>query len=341
MNTIENTNEKVIETTSENVENTQETKSASIIENPENPLNNVSMKQIEGLLKQVADMVRVLESQWDASRREFKLTDSQMRQVYKWNEDHMSAMPEELSDEEKDSWDRLNGIDSITEEKVIEIFGEDSNIIGIEHNITITRIKDALSDYIGWMSAIKEYRQIHNSYIELIELEEEKNILALENIARNETDPEKKQKLFESIEMYYNRKYLDFLSEPLNPDDIDRIINAMQDENKITYWINRCRDKLRQMKISSKFILEISQFEKRFLEEKYHKCSNILLAYFMQTTVYSKDNTKSACIVVALDSIIRNTAKEEKRERVLNNIQNLLDQFIDKIPDPTNKQITE
>jgi hypothetical protein len=198
------------------------------------------------------------------------------------------------------------------------------------------------------MAAMKEYRQIHDAYLELVELEEEKNIEKLKLIAEKEEDPDKKATMEESIKMYYNRKYLEFLSEPIDEKDRDRIIEAYGSNQKITYWLNRTRDKLRQLKISDKFILEISQFEKRYLEEKYHKCSNILLVYFMQTIVYSDMHDKNSvgrnkaiCMVIALDGIIRKTWKEETRERVLNNIRAMLDQVIDFIPENESDSIEE
>ena len=309
---------------------------------PENPLTDISIKELSNLLKNVKDIVSIMEEHWNQSKTEFKLTDTHMKQLYQYNEEHRTEMPEGISEEEEDKWDRFNGLDNIPEEKVIEIFGEDHPIIGIEHTITIDRIKDCVNDFFSWLASMKEYRQVHDAYLQLVEMEEQKNIEVLEKVAAEETDPEKKAKMQESINMYYNRKYLKFLSEPMDEKDIDRLVKAFSDPKKIEYWLNRTRDKLGQIKVSSKIILEISQFEKRFLPEKYHKCSNMLLLYFMKTVVYSNmsdkkdsDRNKSVSMVLALDGIIRKTWSEEVINKVMENIMVMEDQLIDLIPEPT------
>ena len=311
------------------------------IEDEENPVNETSIKQIGQLLKQVEEMVRIMEGHWNASKREFKLTDTHMKQLYQYNDEHRTEMPEGLSEEEQQQWDRFNGLDNITEEKVLEIFGEGHPIIGIEHTQSIDRIKDCVQDFFSWMSSLKEYRQIHDAYLQLIEIEEQKNIEILQVAADKEEDPEKKVKMEEAIKLYYYRKHLEFLADEMDELDRARIVEAFSDEKKIEYWLNRTRDKLKQIKISDKFILEISQFEKRYLEEKYHKCSNILLLYFMHTIVYSNmhDNNdpgrnKAVCMIMALDGIIRKTWSAELSEKILNNIRLMEDQFINLLPEP-------
>lgn len=328
---------KTLEEVKEDLENNEPPKA---IEDEENPVNEVSVKQIGQLLKQVGEMVQIMENQWNMSKNEFKLTDNHMKQLYQYNEEHRTEMPEGLSEEEQENWDRFNGLNEIPEDKVLEIFGEGHPIIGVANTQTIDRIKDCVNDFFSWMAALKEYRQIHDAYLELIELEEQKNIEQLKAIADKETDPERKAKLDESISLYYNRKYLEFMSEPMDEKDRDRLVAAFSDEKKIQYWLQRTRDKLKQIKVAEKFILEISQFEKRYLPEKYHKCSNMLLLYFMQTIVYSDMHDKEGagrnkvvCMVFALDGIVRKTWKGEVAEKVMNNIMAMLDQVIDLLPD--------
>ena len=151
-------------------------------------------------------------------------------------------------------------------------------------------------------------------------------------------DPEKKEMMQKSIDLYINRKTLGFLRDPIDEKTMERILSNYKNEHKVSYWIQRTRDKLKQMKISQKFILEISHFETRFLEEKYHKCDNMLLMYFMSMIVYmdinNKDNpdrNKVACMVFALDRVIRNKMSEEQKKIVIDNIIALEDQFLAKL----------
>ena len=311
------------------------------IADPENPLNEQSSENLGNLLKNMESMVKIMESQWTASAQELDLHDSHMKQLAAINEKYKEDPPEHLTKEQLDEWDYLNGIDKITDEEIDEIFPEGHKVRGVDHSQTVDRIKGACQDFYAWITMMKEYRNVHDAYIQLIELEEEKQIEELKTLAETEEDPEKKAGMMESVDMYYNRKYLKWLADPMDDLAKKRIINALSDEKKAQYMINRCRDRLKQLKISSKFILELSQFEKRFLEEKYHKCSNVLLTYFMNTAIYmdpynKKDDgrTKTVCMVMALDAFIRNTWTEERKKMLLDNIIALEDQFIDSVPEP-------
>lgn len=318
------------------------------IEDAENPLAGNSMKNMAQLIKQVGEMVKIMEAQWGSSKEEFKLTDNHMKLLYQYNEEHMTAMPDYLTDEEKDKWDHFNGLNDIPEEKVLEIFGEDHPIIGVMHTQTLDRIKDVTNEFFSWMTTLKEYSQINDAYLNLIETEEEANMSHLRAVMEKETDPEKKATLQASLDLYYNRKYLDFLAEPMDERTVKKLVEAFSDKNKITYWLNRSQDKLKQLKISTKIILEISQFEKRFLPEKYHKASNMLLLHFMQTVIYCNcgdknddGRTKAVCMVLTLDRVVRKTASKDVYDRVIENIMKFEENFLDKISDPVKPETDE
>lgn len=314
------------------------------IEDEENPLNETSQQQLGLLIKEAKTMVDMMESNWRASEQEFGLKDSHMRQLYQFNLEHRKEKPENISEEENNSWDSLNGLDALTEEDVVRIFGEDHPIIGIEHTVTMDRIKDISGDFFNWLNAIKEYNEIQAAYMELIESEEEKEIEKLKIIMENETDPDKKANMKSSIDLYYSNKYLDFLAEEMSERDHKMIIDAYGDSKKLEYWLNRAREKMKQLRVNEKFILEISQFEKRFLPEKYHVASNMLLLYFIKTITYANasnpkdlERTRSMAMVICLDSVVRNILSDEKKQRVLDNIMKYLDMFIDEINERYNQ----
>lgn len=320
-------------------ENCDEPKSQPAID-PDNPNSDESKKNMRMIIKQAREMVSILENQWLSSRDEFKLTDSQMKSLYKYNEEHRTEMPNNLNEEEQQNWDHFNGLNDITEEAVIDIFGEDHPIIGITHQITQGRIKDVVSDFFSYTLALREYNNVNDAYLAFVEEQEENEMNKLKIIAENEQDPKKKAILQNSLDTYYNRKYLGFLAEPMEENQLNAIASAFTDHKKIEYWLSRTQDKLDQLKISTKFILEISQFEKRFLPEKYHRLNNILLLYFMDLVVFSnmgdkKDHgrNRALCMVFALDKVVRDKLPENQRSMVLNHITQMLDQFIDKIPE--------
>lgn len=305
---------------------------------PENPLSEMSVKQIEGLLRQASEMVQAMEAIWKGTQRDFKLKDSHMKSLYQYNETHKKEIPSGLSDEEKDQWDHFNGFDNITDDEITEIFGEDHPIIGVATSQTIDRIKTAMSDYITWMASLKEYKQINDAYMTLVEIEEEKKIKELEEIMEKTEDPEAKAEMKKSLDDYYNRKYIDFIAEPLSEKEIETLIKNFKDEKKLEYYTNRTIDKLKSLKVTTKFILEISQFEKRFLPEDYHKNSNILLLWFMQKIIFSNpagnkdDRNIIICFIICMDRLVRKVIKDPmEEERIMSNIRKFEDQFIGRL----------
>ncbi len=309
-------------------------------------LEKIDLEMMKNMLAQSADMVRTVEYNWNLSKNRWGLKEDQMKLLYQYNEQHRTPMPENLTDEEKENWDRFNGLNDIPTDEIIKIFGSDHPIMKIETlpdaSIEDKRIQDrvkfVVSDFFIWISSLKEYEQIYNAYLKLIEFKELLNIGKLIEVIDKEKDPEKINKMKDSIHLYFYRKYIDFLGEHIKKSEIKRLSNAWNDQETIEYWIQRTRDKLKEMNISSKFILEISQFEKRYLDEKYHKQNNILLMYFMDLVVFhdmndpkSNERIKATCLIFALDGIIRNTWDSEIKERIMNNILAFEDQFLDRI----------
>ena len=345
---INETTEEVATEPAEVVDTASETTEEAVagdpkaIKNPDNPLEGASIEKIEQLLKNVQSIVQVMEERWRASERELDLKNHHIQELHKWNEEHKTPKSEETPEEE---WDALNGLDSLTDEEIHRIFGDEHRIYGVDHSQTLDRIKGAMDDFMHWILAMREYNQIHDAYIQLLEMEEDKNIKILQAKADAEEDPERKKIFQDSIDLYYDNKLLGFLKNPLDEKFITRTVNALSDVKKVDYWIQRTREKLKQLKISSKFILEISQFEKRILEEKYWGNSNVFLLYFMQLCIYSNigdkndsDRLKVICIISAMDGIMRGTLQKDRREQVLNNIRAFEDQFLGLCPEPAKKE---
>jgi hypothetical protein len=311
--------------------------------NTENPINEVSEKQLSELMKTMSNLINVLESQWNASKKEFDLTDSIMKTLITFNSNHLPPIPPDLEKENLNKWienNKLTGLNELTDDDIKSIFGEDHKIYGITNELTLQRIKDICEDYTNYISAIHEYRKVHDSFMELLEYQEKLKFEELQEIVNKEEDPEKKIKLQKTLDEYYTTKYLDFLENPLEEIQISRLVKTFTNAQKIKYLIERGRSKLKSMKISSKFILEISQFEKRFLDEKYHHQNNIFLLFFLELLVYSSDvydkkdlgRTKVMCIVIALDRIVRKSWPEDVRDRILNNMIKFEEQFINRLP---------
>jgi hypothetical protein len=328
----ENVSEEVKE------ETVEEQKDA--IEDSENPLNKESLKNLTSMMRQAAEAVKMMRSVWESDMNEYDVSEDHIKELYQFNVQHRTLKEDFVATEEGEEYDEFNGLNEIQMEEVVRIFGEGHKIIGVDISQTIDRIKTVSGDFFAWVTMMRDYQQINDAYMMLLDLEEEKRIMELQKIANEESDQEQKEKMQNSLNIYYRNKYLDFLTDEISERNFKSIIDAFSNERKVEYWIKRTRDKLKQLKLSDKFILEISQFEKRFLEEKYHKASNILLLYFMNkiiyTDLYDKSNiVKAECVsmVLMLDKLVRNKVNEQDKERMLNNIKTLLDKFIDHLPE--------
>lgn len=313
------------------------------------PFSETAQRKVAMMVKQSMEAVKITEQIWEQRRKEYKLKDDQMKALYQINEQNKVPIPEKISDEERIKWDHFNGIDKITSDEINEIFGLDHPIsIAPSINDSIYLIKETMKDFFGYLSALREYKNINNAYLQYIDMGEMKQIHELETIMENETDPEKKELMKKSIDEYYNNKYLNFLADPLDQKEINAIVEAYGDDKKIEYWLNRAKDKLRQVKIDPKFILEISKFEKRFLPEEYHHLSNITLVYFLRKITYTDmsnasnlERTRVVAMVIALDQLIGNRMHDDYRSKVLNNVKALLDQFSDIIRETYGDKIKE
>lgn len=327
---FEETREATIDDTTEilSVDKNQETEKTPGI-NPDDPLDDISMENLRELIKEVGNSVKLMKEIWMATQREFHLTKDHMQQLQKYNSDHLTQLKEDATKEEEEAWDRFNGIDSITEEDVEKIFGKEHDIIGVDHEITVSRIKDAMNDLYAYTYATYEFNNVYNGYMQLQETEEEKKVQELREIADQQTDPDLQQKMYAELDKYYYRKRLKFLADPDIIDNVvkNRIANALKDENKIDYWMNRSRDKLKRMGISPTSIMQVWNFEKRFLDEKYHRIDNILETYFLSICTYCKPDEPNdrfrnmvVCMVFAIDQIVRKIMPEDIKQEVMHNI---------------------
>lgn len=299
--------------------------------------STLTFADVSAILDNMKVMMGTLEDMWHAQKSMHNITDDHIKRLTEFNYEHRTK-EEDFVPEEGKVYDHYNGIDHLTESDVIDIFGKDSSIISEKHSDTISSIKNLLETFFSWLSSLKEYHIIYNGYMDMIEESENKNMSMLKEKAEACEDEEKKAKMLDIYNEYYSMKYLDFLQNKISEKNRMYILKAFTDERKIQYWLNRGKEKLEKIKFSSKFILEISQFETRFLPEKYHKQNNILLLYFLHSIIYSdlkdsksKDKAKIVAFVIAMDRLIRNRWNDEIRERIINNVIAFEDQFVDEV----------
>lgn len=307
---------------------------------------SLSMSQIEGMVSSSRDRVKMMEQNWTLTQKEFKLNDEIMKNIYDYNQRHVEAPPDDITEEERSNWDFLNGLNDMPDDAIFEIFGKEHPIYGVTMDVTRDRIKTSMQDFLDFLCAMREFKQIDAAYGVLIEDQEDKEINELKLIMEAETDPDKKANMKSIIDGYYYTKNIGFIAEPLPEEEINSTIKAFYDSKKIEYYIARAQEKLDQIKVSKGIILELGQFEKRFLEEKYHKLSCLLLLRFLRYVIFnniksdvpSQEKTNIVAFVMAIDGVARNAVPEARKQIILNNILAFEDQFVDRIEERnTNK----
>ena len=305
-------------------------------ENEEEKSYPRSEKELMQLLKQAREVVVLLESHLAQSRKELQLTVEHIRKFYDFNLKHRTAVPDNVDESE---YDHFNGLQQLTNDDIVAVLGEEHLLCTSERSLedNIEDILLTVNQYYSWMASVNELNDLHDSYIDLMDTIEDEKIKKLQLSAEEEEDPEIREVKLKHIESYYNNKYLDFLAEPIAEKDMDVVLSLFQekDEFRVDYLIKKCERKLNQLNIPTKFILEISQFEKRFLDEIYHINSNMFLLYFAtllrNADVYDKSDINRIhviCIVFTIDRFIRNIWDSETRERILNNIILFENQFM-------------
>jgi hypothetical protein len=313
------------------------------VETPE-PVENQSMpsmQELQSLMHTVKEMLSYQESIWQQTQSEFNVNSNQMRIIIDYNEANR-IVPEGIDLDDPSTYpedfDFVNGINNISEEKLIEIFGEDAEIFGVDQAQTVDRVKWAAQAFYNYMRALFDFNNLSKQYSQIIEDREKLSIEQLKAAIEQETDAEKKASMEKQLYDHFYFKYLDFLKEAVDEKNMGHIVNTFNDARKIQYIIERTRNELSRLKISEKFILEIAQFEKLYLEEKYHTQSNLLLMYFMNLIVFNDVDNKSEttkrkvlAMIVGLDKFIRKDLSDDVANILLQNIMTLEDQFLGKI----------
>lgn len=304
-------------------------------------LTDDQIKKLDNLLSTLKGGINIMAQDWMATAKEYNIGEKEMIALGKYNVEHATAKPDNLTEEEEKDWDYMNGINNLTEDEVKEIFPDPNHpIYGITFDITKDRIHDICREYFEYTSMKKEYAMVHDQYSRLLEENEEAHITMQRVLAEAEPNPEVKAAKIAAIENYYSIKYLKWMRDPIDPQQKNAIIKALSDANKIMYYNNRCKAKLEQMEISPMIILEINKFENNHLPDKYWPNQGVLVLYFMTLVAFaniskplSDDSNKIRCMVLALDRYIRKSAMTDKeRDEITQSVIGLEEQFLGLCP---------
>ena len=299
-------------------------------------LESVTIEDMDKVINKMRELIGGMEQMWNNYKFGYKVTEEHLKLLADFNAEHCDPKADDVDESQ---YDRFNGLNKMTKEDVIRIFGDNSMIIDPDdHTKTIKTVKDIVESYFGWMTGMKQFKHLENTYMDLIEDNENAKMSELKKLAEAESDEKKKELMLKAYDEYYALKYLDYLSDPIDDFRMNIMCGQFTNADKINYLIERTKEKLTEMKFSSMFVLELSNFETRFLDPKYKDLNNVLLLWFLNKVVYGdmKDNKKKdkamvISFVIAMDRFIRNRWSDEIKERILNNVIKLEDQMMEPI----------
>ena len=323
-----------------------------------------NFKKTSEVLKQTKNLIHIMEGIWTPIKEQYGITDEQMMEVFKYNNETVipkpDFIPEPVLDEngeqvlddkgnpvmtEEPKYDPLNGLDTMPLEKVEEIFGKDSKIIHvIDHQITIDRIKEAHMAIYNLYNAHSEYKKMEKEFVQMMEEHERISVTQLEKAVSGEIEvsDEDREKARKKLEEHYDTKFLNFMVREADKQK-EFILKTFNNASRLEYLINRARNNMERLGISAMFIPEMANFEKRYLDERYHHISNCSLLFFLHYIVYGRPTSDATvkrrvqAMVHGYDKLIRKQLDENARAKVLTSIMAMLDIFVPlvSVPDPT------
>ena len=200
-----------IDATSDNIKNKEFTKEQSEQLHylfGKKPDESITIEDMNKLISYLGNMVGTIEQMLTNYRAIYKMGDPEFKALYDFNMEHREERPEDVSEEK---YDRFNGLDKLTEEDVVKIFGKDSPIIEPEHTKTKKKKKKVVDTFISFLTGQQQYNLVYNNYTQLIEDNENDRMNELKEMAEKETNEDTKAKMLKAYNEYYAIKYLDFL----------------------------------------------------------------------------------------------------------------------------------
>lgn len=328
---VEETPEEVVEATEEEEDET----GGFDIEFFSTPQGAQAMRE---MLKSIGENIPLMKEMWDASKEEFNLTEDQMHAVAVFNRENITPPTEEQKEDLDERWDAFNGLDKLTDEELVKIFGEDHDIFGPTQEITIQRVKECYRDLYNWVSTMKQYQETYDDWLHFQEMVETEKMNELAQEIEKIEDEEEKKKAQDALDNYWYLRNLGFLANPdvINDDIKKRIVVAYNDKGRLDYIMKRSLDKLPRLSIPQSWMLELNNFEKRFMDSKYSSKDDLLLLLVLQMLAFCKTDDKNDLrgsyvhsILFGVDSIIRGTCNDERKSAMLSNIAAYEDALLD------------
>jgi len=340
---------------------------SNIIEFPEITDSNGEQPKMDDVEKALAvyekhindarQLVNFYTKLWLDTARELHVTIEMVNQFIAFNVNHRTEPPKEeepsenneeeseltstsesVEDEkkEKEEYDEWNGIDRLTQEELDKIIPDhDHPLQQVPLELAISRIKECCGNYLIYYSSNREFKAIVSEYNHTCELKMKEEFEELKQLAENEADSEKKEKLLTAINDFYYDYHLVYLYDPPIPNDmIKRVKDLINDNNKIVYLSNRTKDILESTDCPPTIIAAMYNFESMFISPDYKDYNNCLLVWFMNQIVFSKfrdassdDRVRYKNFMCQISRYMNKDLLPETMEIITDSLNKFVDQF--------------
>lgn len=221
-------------------------------------------------------------------------------------------------------------IDDDNKRKISEM--EDKEVLDTMYEIKV-KILDILSTNEELVKYTKEYKE---NLEELSKSKYEKWQIyyrTLKEKYEEEDDEEKKKELKKEIDEFEYINNYKFINELIYP-DVETMVKSFFDEDKNSYIITKCFNKIKSFGLSKGMFSSLINIEEEFLPE-YEEFNNLFLFLFTNYIAYANDtikSTKKKVVKIGNDLLkLKGNSfyENEEKDILINAIKEILDKFKD------------
>ena len=221
-------------------------------------------------------------------------------------------------------------IDDDNKRKISEM--EDKEVLDTMYEIKV-KILDILSTNEELVKYTKEYKE---NLEELSKSKYEKWQIyyrTLKEKYEEEDDEEKKKELKKEIDEFKYINNYKFINELIYP-DVETMVKSFFDEDKNSYIITKCFNKIKSFGLSKGMFSSLINIEEEFLPE-YEEFNNLFLFLFTNYIAYANDtikSTKKKVVKIGNDLLkLKGNSfyENEEKDILINAIKEILDKFKD------------
>lgn len=270
------------------------------------------------------------------SIREFMVTKT-MEEIEAMSGEDLSAVYTKYTVE-----DKKEHVASINDSKILQ------DMVAIKKSVDIIEEMRAKMEEID--TECQNFVVAYRKYLQSDEYREEKQRVKdeLKEKIAVETDPYKKSKLTEQLDVMESSDTLSFIFDDFIKDknNIKNFTDIFFNDKKSEYIIERLNGKLKRFNLPTGFYKEFLYLEERYLDEMYHPFNNVFVFYVIRFISFADPSSKRDqmfiySILTNLTNLFYNTFEsDERRDEFLTIVKAFLFMFMEHYEEFVEQNIT-